>query len=121
MRHSLWSICGHKISGSLVLWPQAGLILALALSGCASLYQPHITTIRLADPHKMGGSVADAGSVTTFEQWTSIWSAVCGAVVNYSNGVPAQVIPGNCGTPLTLLLGAPVNVGLASVLVNHPW
>lgn len=100
--------------------------LALALSGCASLYQPHIQTFSLrgGDAHQSarvsndsnGVDNATAPTLTTFEQWTSLWSAVCGAVVDYKNGEPMQVIAGNCGTPLTLFMGAPMNAGLAAAV-----
>jgi len=93
------------------------LILALTLAGCASWYVPHTTTITLAPP---SGMKLETGAVptqiTTFEQWTSAWSAVCGALVQYQNGQPAQMIPGNCGTPLTLLMNAPMNAGLAAAV-----
>ena len=92
----------------------------LALSGCASLYQPHIQTFSLkggdASARLSGESNATAPTLTTFEQWTSLWSAVCGAVVDYKNGEPMQVIAGNCGTPLTLFMGAPMNAGLAAAV-----
>jgi hypothetical protein len=96
--------------------------LAIALSGCSSWYQPHYTTIRLSPPPgvKMAAGAMPA-QVTLFSQWVDIWTAVCGAVVQYSDGTPQQTIAGNCQTPLTMIAGSPMNIGLAGVLVNHPW
>lgn len=91
-----------------------------ALAGCGSMYQARIQTFSLrgggaSEPGQLG-RLADttAPSLTTYEQWTSLWSAVCGAVVSDSSGKVVQVVPGNCGTPLTLLLGSPINMGLAT-------
>jgi hypothetical protein len=98
--------------------------LLLLTQGCSSLYQPRVTTMVLVPPRTSLDPVSGlkttipGTTLTSFEQWTSLWSAVCGVVVNYQNGQPAQMIPGNCGTPLTLLLGSPINIGLASAMLH---
>ena len=78
--------------------------------GCTSMYQPKTSTMKLTS----------GGSVDTFEQWTSMWSAVCGAVVQGPDGKVASVVPGNCQTPLTLFSNSPMNYGLGTLLINRP-
>jgi hypothetical protein len=98
--------------------------LALLLSGCASWYQPRIQKFSLR-----GGDVNGPGisahnltnnatplTLTTFESWTSLWSAVCGGIVTDGSGKLVAQFSGSCGTPLTLLLGSPVNVGLGAAV-----
>jgi hypothetical protein len=93
------------------------IVAALMFAGCASMYQPKVTTITLPLPP---GAPKGTGAVqvTTFEQWTSMWSAVCGAIVQYENGEPAQMVPGACGTPLTLLMNSPMNIGMGALLAH---
>lgn len=90
---------------------------ALMLSGCSSWYETRTATITLPPPAGAKLAVGEQpAQVVMFEKWTSLWSAVCGAVVTYQNGQPAQMIPGNCGTPLTLLMNSPINMGMAAAV-----
>ena len=89
--------------------------------GCASMYQPRMTTVTLPAPLATSQEMISAGDkLTTFEQWTSLWGSVCGAIITAPDGNTKQVIPGTCGTPLTLFMNSPMNYGLAGLAINHP-
>lgn len=100
-------------------WVLFGLALLFTGTGCSGLYAARVQSFPLLPPRidsraVSGPVVASPVTVTTVEQWTSMFSAICGAVVTDTDGKVLSIIPGNCGTPLTLLLGSPVNIGLAS-------
>ncbi len=87
------------------------LLAGVLLVGCTStLYQAHSSRLTLASGNQ----------VESYEEWPSMFGAICGAIVSDKSGKIVQVIPGNCSTPLMLVMGSPVNYGLASLMVTPP-
>lgn len=84
------------------------LVLALALSGCASLYKPTTTVVQLP-----GGATA-----TDLEHWTSLFSTICGSIIQDKDGKVVGTLPGSCSTPFTLWANSPVNMGLGGLVLG---
>ena len=99
------------------------LILALALAGCSSGNYPLKTTkLKLISPNMTMAQAADAPVLTIFSQQQGILAMVCGAVVQYQNGQPANMISGNCTTPMAMIAAAmaPVTLGLGAAVWAAP-
>lgn len=102
----------------------AVIAVALFLSGCSSSepYPVKMKTMRLVSPNMTTAQASNAPVLTIFSQQQGILAMVCGAVVQYQNGQPAQMISGNCNTPLALIAGlvGPMGIGLGAALWSAP-
>ena len=96
------------------------IVFAILFCGCtAAMYQPNIHTYNLSTGQEIKPDLKSkikalpVPTLTTFEQWPSMWTAVCGAVITDSVGKITGMLPGSCGTPLTIIMSSSLNEGLA--------
>ena len=102
-------------------------ILSVLFFGCtAATYQPNVHTYNMLTGQEIKDKAVlkstPAPTFTTFEQWPSLWAAVCGTVITDADGKIVGNISGNCGTPLTIFMSSTLNIGLATAATSaiHP-
>jgi PBP1b-binding outer membrane lipoprotein LpoB len=92
------------------------------LAGCSSVYDPVVKRTMLQTSTvevECIRATTPAPTVTTFEQWPSLFSAVCFAVIQDADGTVEGIVQGTCGTPLTMFMASPANTGLGVAAMTY--
>ena len=99
-------------------------VLLLTLSGCSTSIADYPANVKsFSIPGRpantaLGIVATPPVNVTVYDQQVSYLGEVCGAIVQYTNGEPATVMPGNCQTLVQLLMNSPVNMGMGALFTQ---